>query len=89
MIPFAFTDYRHCVKCDRREVEMIDKFNRPTTNIFYPITKMRCNACGAVYYIRWTEDHNGNKIPICADSSDVKEFEQNITQFSESTRRKL
>ena len=89
MIPFSFSDYRICVKCGSKSVEMIDKFNRPTRTKFYPVTKMRCNHCGAVYYIKWVENESGNKIPVCADVDSIDQFKEDIIQYAKSKRRQI
>lgn len=89
MIPFSFTDYRICVKCGQKAVELYDKFNRPTHTKIYPVTKMICSHCGAEYHIKWIDDLNGNKIPICTDNCEVKKIENNIIEFAKSKRRKL
>ena len=89
MIPFSFSDYRQCVKCGKKSVEMFDKFNRPTHIKIYPVTKMICSNCGAVYNIKWVDDINGSKIPICTDNEAIIKFEQSIMEYAESKRRKL
>jgi Zn ribbon nucleic-acid-binding protein len=89
MIPFTFMDYRTCVKCGHKSVEMIDKFNRPTHNTFYTVTKMKCNHCGAIYSIKWQENNAGNMVPTCVDKEKILEFENQILEFAESKRRKL
>ncbi len=68
---------------------MIDKFGRPTKTKYYPVTKMICNHCGAVYYIKWIENESGNKIPICADKDSINKFKDTIIQYSKDKRRKL
>ena len=89
MIPFSFSDYRMCVKCGHMSVDMIDKFNRPTRTNFYPVTKMRCNHCGAVYYIRWVENETGSKIPVCADVDSIDHFKEEIIEYAKDKRRRL
>lgn len=88
MIPFSFSDYRICVKCGNKAVELYDKFNRPTHIKIYPVIKMVCSHCGAEYYIKWVDDA-GKKIPVCTDKSEVEEFENNIIEYAKSKRRKL
>ena len=89
MIPFGFTDFRNCVKCGNKTVNLYNKFNNPTHNDMYPVTKMVCSHCGAEYHIRWIDDETGKKIPICTDSSNIKNFEDQIIEYSKSKRRNL
>lgn len=89
MIPFSFTNYRICVKCGRKAVELYNKFNKPTHTDIYPVTKMVCSYCGAEYYIKWIDDQTGNKIPVCADDICVRLVESNIIEYSKSKRRKI
>ena len=89
MIPFSFSDYRICVKCGHKTVNMIDKFDITTRTKFYPVTKMRCSHCGTEYYIKWIENESGNKIPVCADVDSINQFKENIIQYAKNKRRKL
>jgi Zn ribbon nucleic-acid-binding protein len=89
MIPFTFMDYRLCVKCGHKSVEMVDKFERTTRHTFYTITKMKCSHCGAIYSIKWQEDSSGTLVPTCVDKESITKFEKEILTFSKSTRRKL
>lgn len=89
MIPFSFSDYRICIKCGHKTVNMIDKFDRPTRTKFYPVIKMRCSHCGAEYYIKWIENESGNKIPICTDVDSINQFKKNIIQYAKDKRRKI
>ena len=89
MIPFSFSDYRKCVKCGKKAVELYDKFNKPTQIKIYPVTKMICSNCGAEYYIKWIDNGNGTKIPICTDDTKIKELENTIIEYSKSKRRKI
>ncbi len=88
MIPFCFSDYRICVKCGKKAVEMFDKFNRPTHTKLYPVTRMRCANCGAVYYIKWIDEDN-NKIPVCTDIDAINKFEDSIIEYAKEMRRKI
>ena len=89
MIPFSFLDYRICVKCGKKTVELYDRFNRPTHIKIYPVTKMICSNCGAEYNIRWIDDQNNNKIPICTDKYSITQFENTIIEYAKENRRKL
>ena len=73
-----------------KEVELYDKFNRPTHTDIYPVTKMVCRHCGAVYYIKWVDSDTGNgKIPVCTDKSSISKFQYSIIQYARDKRRKL
>ena len=89
MIPFSFSDYRICVKCGNKTVELYDRFNRPTHIKIYPVTRMVCSNCGTVYNIRWIDDQNNNKIPVCTDKYSIIQFENNIIEYAKENRRKL
>lgn len=87
--PFTFEDYRICIHCGSHNVEAIDKFDKPTKNFIYPLSKMKCPDCNTEYYIKWITNREGNLVPTCCGESDVEEISKSIIDFSQQSRRKL
>lgn len=90
MIPYAYMNFRRCVKCNSMSVEAFDKLGRKAKSSYYALAKFKCKACGAVYYMKWVEDQSsGGRIPICADKEEVDNFTDAIIKFTNDKRRKI
>lgn len=83
LCPISFKDGT-CGLCGaRRSIHMIDKFNRETKNMIYPVYKMRCNKCGEVFLIDWKnlDDTSGDAIPYPVSKiPNINRFVKHLTK---------
>ena len=77
-----------CPDCNK-DLDLIDKFDRISNKLIYPVYKFQCKECNKELYIRWVKVSDNEVAPVICDVAEVKDFENDIVNFSRMNKRLL
>ena len=86
--PIYFYD-NTCVHCGAKAVVPIDKYDRPSKSMIYPIKNLQCMKCNRRYFINWIKDEDDNMIPVTSSKNEISLFEDDVVKYAAEHRRKL
>jgi hypothetical protein len=83
--PLFIINENICIHCATKgSLKTVNIFGKQESTGIRPFSHIKCEACGRIFSIRWTQINNGKVIPVAIDPNIVNEV---LNMFGDKSDR--